>query len=160
MDKIKLENMHFNGKMMDDDPNVILDRFDAMSRASDAIRQAYLDDQGEDYEAPVDFENAVNYATNALYRGGSAVPHPDDAAVRIERDVENEILAKKNDWIPETQEQLDLAKALLIKGSYLAIYDNKAAYKAHRKGRNFEFLDPYDTTYNKFGILVYPRHDK
>lgn len=158
MERKEIENIYLNGKMMDDDSDTILERFAALDEAAAAIGEAYAGDKPEDYEYPADFVLALDYVTGLLHRLGSPAPHPDDAARAVEVDLGYARLQKSDSWLPETPEQIALVEELLIKGSHLAIEDIEPAYSSHTQGRNHEILDPYDTTYNKFGVLVHPRN--
>jgi hypothetical protein len=154
MERKEVESLYLNGKMMDDNPDTILARFAVLDEAADAIREAYVGEQPEEYENPADFDSALNYATGLLYRTGSAVASSDDAERVVESDLDWARLKKSGDWLPETPEQIKLVEDLFIKGSLLALEDKEPAFAAHQQGRGHEALDSYDTKYNKFGVLV------
>lgn len=155
MNRKELEEINLNAKMAEHEPDTLLERFNKLGEACQAIADAHFDALPEGSIVPDYFDSAVSYAANLLYETGSPIFNADD----IKRTVENQIewaKSKNNgDWIPDDSEKAATVEKLIAIGSSLSLEDTEPAYTPHVEGRGHEILDEPGTTYNKFGMIIY-----
>jgi len=163
LDRQELNAIAVNAQLTDHDPDSLLERFTSLNQASMAIAEAYLGTLSQEVkidknQLPDFFDHAVNYAANLIYKTGNPFFN-DDITRTMENEREWAKLRDDKDWQPTSEVQINLSHELIHIGSLLAAQDKGTAYNSHVEGRNHEILDPYDTRYNKFGTIVYPKHD-
>lgn len=160
MNRKELEVTLINSKMMEHEPDVLQERLVKLNEAGQAIADKYLDEKKEsndDFLPPADFDNAVEYAANLLYTTGVPICNKDDIAGAIENQIGWAKFNKSDAWLPDDTEKQEIVAELIKIGSYLSLDDEEHAYSPHVDGRPHETLDPYDTDYNKFGMIVHKR---
>ena len=143
--------------MMEHEPDTLQERLIKLNEAGQSIADKYLDDKkqsDEDFLPPTDFNNAVKYATDLLYTTGVPVFNKDDIAKVIENQIGWDESNKSDTWLPDDAEKQEIVSELIRIGSHLSLDDKESAYGPHIDGRHHETLDPYDTDYNKFGMII------
>lgn len=159
MNREELEVTLINSKMMEREPDVLQERLGKLNEAGQAIADKYLDEKkenNEDFLPPADFDNTVTYATNLIYTAGATF-NKDDITSAIENQIGWDKFKKSDTWLPDDTEKQEIVAELIKIGSFLSDDDEERAYSPHVDGRPHEILDPYDTDYNKFGMIVYKK---
>ena len=151
----RLKNIQFNSSMMGEELAQLPERVEARLAVISEIDTAFIEAASDGTEMPAQYDDALGYAAAYLYRTGNP-----DGGEDLKRHLTEDLQwqkrkAREGEWLPQSDETMQLVYGLVGLGSRLSMNDMVPAFQPNKNSdRPTEIMDPYDVWYNKYGFLL------